>query len=447
MLTFGEKGDLYAVKKKGAQKALRLFTDKKAATKWIKDTKVEGVVIETRKGKGKFKEETRWKLEEEKPETYHFLNKWLNFQAGMKFVDPIIPGKIANGLMALNRNMTFGVLSGMVRSALIQPSAWKNTIVSIGPRYWEKGVQHLVLPKWRQFAKEKSRVLLSRDYELAAKEAFDVIRTGRIGKVKRTAGKVGLKPLQLLDYEAALSTWLGAYFKGKKVHNYTEAKAIRYADDIVTKTQASASKADIAPIQYTPLGKTLTLFQTFVINDWNFLMRDVVGVKNPQVKSLQRFKNIASWIAATTLINMIYEDGLNVNSPYPTPIRAISEGLERGEEWPSLTVRVTRELSEMLPVVGGGIRYGRGLTGAVPGTITQLIKPKQFYESREKYLMRLMEDAGKLTGVPGTAQWFKYLRGKGYGKSDLEALVGTKYERKKKGLSRTRKSRSTARTR
>ena len=34
--------------------------------------------------------------------------------------------------------------------------------------------------------------------------------------------------------------------------------------------------------------------------------------------------------------------------------------------------------------------------------------------------------------MPGAAQAGKYIRGKKYGKSDVGALVGTKYEKKKK---------------
>ena len=127
---------------------------------------------------------------------------------------------------------------------------------------------------------------------------------------------------------------------------------------------------------------------------------------------------------------------MNINSPYPSPVRVFKDAIENGDDLPSMAWDVTKELGEQLPVVGGGLRYGRGITGAAPDTIQKILEGS-----------RPVEEGAKLLGIPGAAQTGKYLRGKKYGKSDLEAALGTKYEKKKKSGPPKRPRRPTWRSR
>ena len=364
---------------------------------------------------GDRKSGTRWILKEERPRTAKFLAEWIDFQAGQK---PISPAPfdaplLDRGLRKLNENLAFSILSGNIRSALIQPSAIRGAVVEIGPRYTGKGIMSLINPKVRNSAIEKSNVLLSRQYDAAVQDVLNAVKGGKVGAVKKSIGKAGFKPLQLLDMETAKATWQGAYQMALEKLRYSERKAINFADDVVTKTQASAARSDLSPMQRTTLGKTLSLFQTFVINEWGFLTKDVLGIKNARITNKQAFKKTLAFIAGTTLINIFYEDILGINSPYPTPIRAFTEAIENDEGMPSASLGVIKELAEQVPIVGGGIRYGRGVVGAVPDFIGEAISRKP-----------TLETAGKLTGIPGTVQAGKMVRAKKRGETTYGQFVG-----------------------
>ncbi|TET53698.1 MAG: hypothetical protein E3J54_03655, partial [Actinobacteria bacterium] len=297
---------------------------------------------------GSKKAGNRWILKENKPRAAKFLTEWLDFQAGQKPVTNI-PKLIENGLLKLNQNLTYAILSANIRSALIQPSAILNTYAYIGPKYTYKGIVSLLSPEKRAMVMGKSN-LITRSYDIAVNDAMRAVRSGRIGKIKKTVGGVGLKPLQILDIETAKATWVGAYELAKKEYNFTDKKAVRYANDVVAKTQASAAPSDIAPIQRTPLGKSLTLFQTFVINEWGFITKDVLGIKNAKMTNKKTFQKVTRFIVGATLINSFYEDVLGINSPHPTPIRAFQEALEKGEDFPSATWQATKEIGEKIPI-------------------------------------------------------------------------------------------------
>jgi len=362
----------------------------------------------------------RWKLSEEAPRTSRFITEWLDFQAGQK-PPTSFPPIIERGLLKLNQNLTFSVLSANIRSALIQASAIRGAFVEAGPKYTWLGIQSLLDPKMRNLALTKSKHLLSRDYDVAVRDAMDALRLGRIGEIKKKVGGGFLKPLQLLDMETAKATWVASYLKAKREMKYSEAKAVNYADDITIKTQASAMPSDLAPIQRTALGKTLSLFQTFVINEWGWLTRDVVGIKNPRMNRVDAFKKGVSFMVATTLINMFYEDVIGINSPFPTPIRAFQDALEEGASIPSASVNVAKELMEQVPIIGGGLRYRKGILGAGVETLQEGVKKPT------------IATVGKLLGVPGTAQIQKTIKARKRGETPYGQAVGTYTKKKEKG--------------
>ena len=367
----------------------------------------------------------RWILKENKPVAAKFLSDWLDFQAGQRPVTNI-PPLIEKGLLALNKNLTYAILSANIRSALIQPSAILNTYTMIGPKYTFKGIASLLSPEKRSVAMSKSKHLLTRDYDVAVTDAMRAVRSGKIGKAKKAVGSAFLKPLQILDIETAKATWTGAYEMAKKELNLAENKAIRFADDMVTKTQASAAPSDIAPIQRTPVGKSLSLFQTFVINEWDFITKDILGIKNARVTNRQTFQRVVRYALGATLINSFYEDVLGINSPHPTPIRAFQESLERGDNLPSAAWEATKEIGEKIPIVGGGLRYGKGITGAGSEVVRDLLTQKTIK----------IENIAKAAGVPGTAQIAKTIRARKRGESPYGQIVGqyTKAYGKKKKL-------------
>jgi hypothetical protein len=358
----------------------------------------------------------KWKMIDHAPRTAAWLNAWINFQAGQT---PFrLPAVLERGLRKLNKNALYAILSWNNRSALIQPSAMLQAYVLLGEKYTVYGIESLLHPSKRNFALEKSKHLMSRDFDVAYKDAFDLIRGGNISEGQKAAGKFGLKLLKILDMETAKATWQGAYQKGIKELNYTEAKAIQYADDITIKTQASGAPQDVAPIQRTIIGRTATLFQTFVINEWNFMVKDVLGYKTGKVSKPQAMKNIIRFVVGTTLINAFYEDVLGLNSPYPSPVNAYQYAKEQGKEPLELTWAVIRELIEKVPIIGGA-RYRGSIAGASLEAIGKVVKGQ-----------KLPTTVGTLLGIPGTIQVGKSLRARKRGESTYGQIVGA-YTKKK----------------
>jgi len=353
----------------------------------------------------------QWKMSEVAPAKAQWYRAWLDHVAGKpSMIDAAVGPFVNKSLGRLNKNATFAILGGNLRTILIQPSALMQTYVEIGPKYTMKGILSLIDPKRRNLAFEKSNHLLSREYDVAARDAFSAVKSGSI---KDWAGQKAMKGVQITDMEAAMATWQGSYLRARsKELNYAERKAVRYADDITIRTQASAARQDISPIQRSKLGRTATLFQTFVINEWNFMMNDVFGYKNPKVKGYERFKRIRRFVIGCTLINMFYEDILGLPSPYPSPLGAFRKAVEQGKDLPSLALDVGKELIEKLPIISGA-RYG----AIGPAWVSKTAKA--IYTGR-----RGPEALATLMGLPGTSQLGKMLRAGKRGEMPLGVLLG-----------------------
>ena len=363
-----------------------------------------------------FKDEKgeNWILRDEKPSAAKFITEWLDFQSGQR--KPQLPNLIEKGLTKLNKNLAFSILSANIRSALIQPTAIVNTAAEIGPKWTMAGLKSIL----DNTGMEKSNVLFSRQFDVNVSESLSGL-PGKIGRAKQIIGNLGMQPLQFLDMQTAKVTWNGAYKKAIS-EGMSEKKAINYADDTVTKTQGSAMPSDIAPIQRTALGKAISMFQTFVINQWGFLTRDVLGVKNTSINNKTMFKKVATFVIGTTLFNILYEDVLGVPSPMPTPVSAFMKSLEKDDDMPSASLDAALEIAQFVPVVGGGLRYGSSMLGAPAEYISDI--GKKISPNYTGFTRPTGELVGKGLGIPGTAQIGKIVRINNKGGSIIDMALG-----------------------
>lgn len=334
---------------------------------------------------------------EKSPEAYKFLNQWNSHIAGMRA--SIFSPQVERVAEKLNRNIAFATLSFSARSVMIQPVAINNTVAVIGPKWTVSGVRSLLSGEAAS-AMEKSRVLLGREFDATVMDAFGI--GGRVNTVIQKAGEAGLKPLKAADMVTAQASWLGAYNKATKLLKMSEKDAIRYADDIVVKTQASASPIDMSPIQRTAVGRSATLFQTFAINEFNMLRRELAGIGNKSISKKEAAKRLMRWIVGINIVNFVYEDVLKTNSPYPAPINAAMRANERGQ---SPTRAFLLELAGILPIVGG-LKYGGSPFGATASTIEDARDIITGTASNRK----TAQTVGKILGVPGTMQISKLQR-------------------------------------
>jgi len=369
----------------------------------------------------------RWKLGSKKPRLDRFLLDWSNHlaqQAEFK-----LPTRIERGLGMISRNLTYSVLGGLARTALIQISALRNTFTELGPIHTTKGIISSLKPGSTKRILAKSS-LEQRIYDAVIGDAMSALKTGKVGGAKKLLASGTMWPLKYIDLRTAMATWDGAYKMAKNKLKMGETEARTYANDVVTRTQASALPGDLAPVQRTALGKFITLFQTFVINDWNFLTEDVLGIKNAKITNKKVVEKVLKYIFATTALNILFEDLLEVKSPFPTPAKAVIEGLEDDDGVGRMAADVFMELLEPIPVVSSA-RYGTSPFGPGVEVIEELTRLMRDYPMQKPWY----ETVGKLLGIPGTTQIMKTKRARERGAGIKEQIFGSK------GLPKSKKSR------
>ncbi|KKM08359.1 hypothetical protein LCGC14_1724520, partial [marine sediment metagenome] len=344
-------------------------------------------------------------LRNEKPNLDNFLYEWSNHLAGRQYRIP----RLDRALRALNKNLAFAILGANARTAAIQVSALRNTNALVGTAGTFYGLEKaFTRGGWRE-AFNKSRVLDLRLYQVSIEQAMNAIVGRRLGRAKQIGAQASMWPMKVMDIHAAVATWHGGLRMAKKMvkeGSLHKSEIYRYADDVIIRTQASGLRGDLAPIQRTALGKTLSLFQTFVINDWNFFHEEVLGLRNPKVINKMAVRRMVRYIAGTMLINALMEDVLEIKSPFPRPIKMLLRGMEDDDSLIEISATVFRELLEPIPVMSS-LRYGSHPLGATVdyvGDVGNIL-------SRDPFKKEWYDLAARALGVPGTAQTFKALRG------------------------------------
>lgn len=338
-------------------------------------------------------------LAEKNPAAYQFITKWTHHLAGVK--EPTDYPWVRTTLNKLNRNVAFATLSANFNSAAIQPTAYLNSWVELGSRRALSGAYRNMTEEGRKFALKESKVLLNRENEVG-------LHTGlSLTNLKGTVAEKGLFFLKYLDMETARATWLGSYDKAIKDLKLSPKEAVTYADDIVTKTQGSAAPRDLTPLQRTELGKTLTLFQTFAINNYGFLKNDLLG---KDLSKAEKAGRVLRLLAGTQIVNSIYSDVLKLNSPVPNPIGAYRDAMKKEPDNPAGALGgAALELGGVIPLVGGGLRYGSSPFGATSQLAIDAIKQGNQAAQGKPNIKALSKLTMQAAGVPGTNQLFKLI--------------------------------------
>jgi hypothetical protein len=246
-----------------------------------------------------------------------------------------------------------------------------------------------------------------------------------MGKAREKWNKswFGMRALRELDLQTATATWEGAYTKAIEVDKMTPEAARRYADDVVVRTQGSAAPHDLAPIQRTALGKALTLFQTFVINNWNFLTKKALGIKNADMGNKAITGKVIRLVIGTTIINSLF-DLMGVYSPLPAPIEEFGRQKERGKSAGEALTSSALEFTQLVPGLGG-LRYGSGVLGATADYVGDVAKKTAAATGRYVGPTKpVAELIGKALGIPGTTQASKSIRIAKKGGSPADIILG-----------------------
>ena len=309
-------------------------------------------------------EQTGFRLFEKNPSAYHFLNDFVNMAVTGKtkvFEDKALSdlaGQIDKIANIGRKNISVAYLVGNLSSALIQPTSLVMTTARIGPRYAARGILEMMDDGLRREAVEKSNVLLGRMFDVFQADVAGGALSRAGAARNKVADAVQKYSIGFMDRMSAIATWRGSY-KQAIDRGMKEKDAIRYADDVVVKTQASAAPFELAPIQRTELGKTITTFQTYTIRFANELFDVFKEAENTK----QIASRLATLVIGGTMMNYLYEDVLGMYAPFPRLVRGAREGYEK-EGIVGAAKGVGKEVVEALPVVGA-TRFGGSMLGPV----------------------------------------------------------------------------------
>jgi len=391
------------------------------------------------------------------------LISWSNSLVG-KSNSPL-PHLVEKQLGRLRRNLTNATLVGNLRTTGIQLTALQTSFVERPGRTIQAGFDFMadLGRKKPKFEREKYNSLPDKSDGLAAMDTSFSDATSAIGGTKlQKAGVLSRNTLswamRQLDYvsrEITARAQESELKRAVKEGRMSEKEMIEQVDSTVVRTQSSGARGEVAPIQRSELGKIMTLWQTFTIGHVNWLAKEVLGVKNPELTPVKTANRVFRYVSTMSILGYVFEDLIGIQAPGPAPIQAIKRSIEGGETDPfKIALTTGRELSELLPF-GGSIKFGSSVFGPVVdflNDVTGLAAGTDMYnkdtlaKARKgdvKSIIKVLEISAKLKGVPGTAQVAKTARGLLRDESLVRAMIGRIYDApskaKGKGTSRKKK--------
>lgn len=405
-------------------KVFRIYSD--YALKYIYTTPVlvnsEGI-INYRFPSGKTTKEGKpitTSLAETNPGAFGYLSRWLQYESGARPpMEMLGSHRMYKYIHKLRTNVIVATLGGNLRTIANQIPAFLETANVVSPRSVALGALDYLNPAMRKFARDTSDIMIVRtppDVAFVDTMAALMLREGHIstevgmkkyieslGAGARGLQRYSLKGVEVADTFSATISWLAAFREGK-TRGMDAKRAKEFADDVVLKIQASADSAHIAQIQKDNWGRILTTFNTFSINRYSFLKRDVVG------KLFNRDTDINARITAlgliiryaliNAIISSVYNDIFGVTPPNPAPIDA-ARFAEEGSE----AVDFVKEALTIVPIIGYGGRYPGSFLGPVAGLgydasrlLGDMKKPENFDYAKA------VEVVARGVGVPATTQ-------------------------------------------
>jgi len=410
----------------------------------------KGLAGERIKPRGMKSPKSAKRLVDTNPGLAKLLINWSDEILGIDTVTNVTQQKhpfIARTFSDANRNLVAAMIFGNVGTVLKQPTALKGTFAMTSIPDFIYGISKLMVEKpirWGETtAQKKSKVLGIRRAELLMSEFVEAIQLGTIKGGKKLAIQITSAPMNIVDMLIAEASWNAGYSHAKRVLKLGEEEAIVWADDLVVKTQGMGIRGAVASIQTTRALKWLTMLQTYAIADFNFLARDILGIKNPDIKKSEQVKRVIKYIVGASLINQAFQFA-GMDAPNPSPIQAYNESMDETDDRKVAMAKVAMEFAEMIPLLGGSAKYGSSLMGPVgelasdiPKGVTEAVKALDWerMSDKQKFNTALFigEMLGMYYGIPMTRQIKKSLRTASQGGNPYEIILGIYIEEARKG--------------
>jgi hypothetical protein len=136
-----------------------------------------------------------------------------------------------------------------------------------------------------------------------------------------------------------------------------------------------------------------------VISDFNYIAKDLLGIKNPNIRRPEQLKKVINYVVGGALLNTAMDE-MGLPTVVPSPISDMKREMERpGVRGLDVVGAGAKSLAQKIPVVGGHARFGGSLLGPL-ATFGENI-----FEGKES----IPTAATKLAGVPVTVQLQKLL--------------------------------------
>jgi len=391
-------------------------------------------------------------LREWNPALSVMLSKWSDAIVGkdptataMANTNPLIH----KGLESLSKNLVLATIGGSLRTIFVQPSSYViavPTLLDMKSTFYGLGrmVADRTFSRKASLAKQKSSVLSIREFDLAYSEWTDYVQRGLATGTKDWLGNKSMAPMKWVDGVVAEASWNAGYHYGKNTLKLKGDDLVHFADDVVEKTQGMGIKGAVSDIQTGKVTKWLTLLQTFGIADFNFIIRDVLGIKNADVSNKQALMRATKYVVATVLAGQLYKM-MGYENVVPDPIGEYLKVKDDDGSDVHAVASAAGELLEKLPMIGGSAKYGSSL-GGVMGEWASLVPEAamKFSESldwdqltpreKRKNIQLIAKAIGYSYGVPMTNQIMKSINTAYNGGNPYEVIMGV-YKEAPKGRS------------
>lgn len=335
---------------------------------------------------------------------HHQLMQWLKRVANPN--PPESPMKTDRMLNTIRKAQVTYVMFWRLSTALQQPLALMNTAGEVGTIPTLEAIAQFMNPVklkyYWDFVNEKSQNMAQRSlsYDREIFETFKHFDPTHVDWYEQSVA-VGQILTAFTDGVVARIGWVAAYNqamsgKVKNISALDEEMAIRYADSVVIRTQASGSPKDRSSLMASNSASRkmfLTFFFSFLNNQYGFFRQHVSKFRNPNVEYgwLDFLKVVfLTWILQS-MAQEIISKGSNVkrNDILTAPLK-----------FPLSTLPGVRDMTS---VVLDGYDYRGGLAGNLLNEMKRfmqtMIKPSGAHKE-EKRILASLRLVGRLTGLP-----------------------------------------------
>jgi hypothetical protein len=311
----------------------------------------------------------------------------------------------------IRKNIGAGVLAFRLSSALVQFSSFADTIATIGVEAATRGATRIATSKeWRNFVMDNFPEVKK---AVGDDVAFREFGEGYLGKLSQ----IGLKPLQALDGLMRSTAIAGAYEKLALERGitidlmYPDKSLVQEATRLMRQSQGSSFFKD-QPLAITSgygltdnksLNKTILTFQSFMLNRWDNLKRQVwrMGIKE------KNYKKAAASLFWIVVVATSMEEGIRRGTRKIINLATSDEQPEK-----SFVGNAIMNVVQSIPIMGqlaSAMSYSSnpvpiintfeqalsGITSATTGKTSQ---------TKIKGAVRALGAGGSLFGVPGASQ-------------------------------------------